>query len=63
MYSYFEEGEFMAKLTISELKKMPPRQKVKVYAAGEIREYTAGHLLRQKQEHAKKQRQEAKRKK
>lgn len=46
----------MAKLTIAELKKMPPRKKIKVYAGGEVRTVTAGWLLKEKQEAAKKRR-------
>jgi len=44
----------LAKLTISELKKMPKRKKLTVYAGGERRTVTAGWLLRKKQEAAKK---------
>ena len=43
----------MAKLSISELKKMPKNRKLKVYAGGEVRTVTAGLLLRKKQEVAK----------
>lgn len=43
-------------LTITELKKMPPRQKLTVYAGGEVRTVTAGWLLKQKQEAAKRSR-------
>lgn len=44
------------KLTIAELKKMPPRKKLTVYAGGETRTVTAGWLLKQKQAAAKKSR-------
>lgn len=42
------------KLTITELKKMPPNKKLTVYAGGEIRTVTAGTLLKKKQLAAKK---------
>lgn len=42
------------KLTISELKRMPPGKKLTVYAGGELRIVTAGALLKQKQETARK---------
>lgn len=41
------------KLTITELKKMPPHKRLTVYAGGEIRTVTAGWLLKKKQEAAK----------
>lgn len=40
------------KLTITELKKMPPRKKLRVYSGGEIRTVTAGWLLKKKQDAA-----------
>lgn len=46
----------MAKLTITELKKMPSNKKLKIYAGGEVRTVTAGWLLKKKQEAAKKKR-------
>ena len=46
----------MPKLTISELKKMSPNKKLRVYAGGEVRTVTAGWLLKTKQDAAKKKR-------
>lgn len=46
------------KLTITELKKMPPRKKLTVYAGGEVRAVTAGWLLKEKQTAAKQKREQ-----
>jgi len=43
----------MAKITISELKKMPKSKKLRVYAGGEVRTVTAGRLLKMKQKASK----------